>query len=146
MAGYMLRPSAATPFAHGAVELLEAVFAHAGIGIWRYIGGIDLAERRLQRQSPAHGLRFIAGMAGHAITQAGDISAAIDQCSLLGRQIRRVVRRQVIDDLRHLRMVHFGRRRRDGQLPCGSRQGCHAQQALLEREFHRLQSREMNYY
>ena len=132
--------------AHGAVELLEAVFAHARIGVGRDIGGIDLAEWRLQRQPTTHGLGFIAGVAGNAIAQACDISATIDQGSLLRRQVRRVISWQVINDLRHLRMVHSGRRCRNGQLPGGGRQRGHAQQALLEREFHRLRSTEMNYY
>jgi hypothetical protein len=73
MAGYSTAVFADT-LAHRLVEVLEAVLANAA-GRRGDVGGVHRADRRFHRQAAGEGLAALGGVAGHAVTGAGQVFA-----------------------------------------------------------------------
>ena len=79
---------------HGAIEIVVAPCADAGVAIWRQVGRIDRAERRLDLAPTGKWLRRIGGVATRAI-------AGIGQHLALRDDRRRIVARNRCPDRQH---------------------------------------------
>ncbi len=81
--------------ANRAVEILQRIIADAGLGVGRDVGRIDRPHRGAHLQSAGEGFAAFGGMAGDAITGAGEIFAfAGGRLRLLCMQGRTCARQQ----------------------------------------------------
>ena len=70
-------PARGHAFAHHLIKLLKAVVADTGVAVRGDVGRVNGPHRGFQRQTARHGRRAFGSVASDAVTQLGNILAAL---------------------------------------------------------------------